>query len=53
MKKATTTKKMYLNLQGITMAVQTAKEFYGNRFETAILAKVFVNKNGTVIGSWE
>jgi len=47
------TRKLYMNLQGITMTESYAKDYYGDRFETAILAKVIVDADGDVIGSWE
>lgn len=45
-------KKVYMNLQGFTMTEEKAKEYYGDRFGTAILAKVVLNKDGEVIGEW-
>jgi len=47
------TRNLYMNLQGITMTESYAKDYYGDRFETAILAKVIVDADGDVIGSWE
>ena len=44
-------KKLYMNIQGNLFTAQQAKEYYGARFETAILEKVIV-KNSIVIGSW-
>ena len=45
-------KKLLMNLQGFTFTVEKAKEFYGERFETAILAKVIVDEDGNTVGSW-
>jgi hypothetical protein len=44
-------KNLYMNIQGNLFTEQQAKEFYGVRFETAILAKVVVKK-GNVVGTW-
>ncbi len=49
MKKAT--RNLYMNIQGSYFTEQQAKEYYGCRFETAILAKVVVKK-GNVVGTW-
>ncbi len=46
-------KKLLMNLQGFTFTVEQAKEFYGERFETAILAKVIVDEDGNTVGEWE
>ena len=45
-------RKLYMNLQGITMTESYAKQYYGDRFETAILAKVLVDEDGETIGTW-
>ena len=41
---------LYMNIQGNYFTEQQAIEFYGVRFESAILAKVVV-KNGNVVGA--
>ena len=45
------TRNLYMNIQGNYFTEQQAREFYGVRFDTAILAKVVV-KNGNVVGTW-
>ena len=42
-------KQMMMNLQGQLFTEQQAKEYYGNRFETAILEWVEVDEDGEVI----
>jgi hypothetical protein len=46
-------RKVFMNLQGFTFTEQEAREHYGSRFESAILAKAIIDHNGNVIGSWE
>jgi hypothetical protein len=46
-------RKVYMTITGVTFTPEKAKEYYGERFETAILAKAILNKDGDVIGSWE
>ena len=50
--KNTTSRNRYMNIQGNLFTEQQAREFYGVRFETAILAKVTVDKDGNVKGTW-
>jgi len=50
--KKSTSRKVYMNINGMLFTETEARDYYGGRFETAILAKVIVNKNGTVIGEW-
>ena len=45
-------RKVYMNLSGFTFTESKAKEYYGERFNTAILAKVILNKDGDTIGTW-
>ena len=45
-------RKVYMTITGLIFDEQTAREYYGIRFETAILAKVIVNKDGKVVGEW-
>ena len=53
MKGTSKLRKMYMNINGILLTEQYAKDFYGDRFDSAIIAKVLVNKNGDVKGTWE
>lgn len=43
------TKQMMMNLQGQLFTEQQAKEYYGNRYETAIFELVEVDEDGEVI----
>ena len=48
-----TNRNFYMNIQGNLFTEQQAREFYGVRFETAILAKVVVDADKNVIGTWQ
>jgi len=50
--KNTISRNRYMNIQGNLFTEQQAREFYGVRFETAILAKVTVDKDGNIKGTW-
>ena len=45
--------KKYMNIYGATFTESEARNYYGDRFETAVLAKVVLDKDGNVIGEWE
>lgn len=44
---------LIMTLSGNLMTESNAKEYYGERYESAIVAKVIVNRDGIVVGSWE
>jgi hypothetical protein len=48
----TQTRCVYMALNGQTFNETEAKEYYGERFETAILAKVVVDADGNAVGTW-
>ena len=41
--------KMLINLQGMLFTEQQAKDYYGERYETAILEWVEVDEDGDII----
>lgn len=43
------TRKMLMNLQGITFTDQQARDYYGSRFDTAQLVWVTVDEDGRVV----
>lgn len=43
------TRKVLLNLQGMTFTEQQARDYYGSRFDSAQLAWVSVDENGQVV----
>lgn len=45
-------RKVYINIHGQLMSEGVARQYYGSRFETAILAKVVVDEDGNTIGTW-
>lgn len=45
-------KKLVMNLQGMMMTEEKAKEYYGNRYDSAILEKVIVDEDKNIIGYW-
>jgi len=47
-----TNRNFYMNIQGNLFTEKQAREFYGVRFETAILVKVVVDADKNVIGTW-
>lgn len=42
-------RKMLMNLQGMTFTEQNARDYYGNRFDTAQLVWVTVDEEGQVV----
>lgn len=43
-----------MNIQGfVFITEQSAKDYYGDRFDNAILAKAIIDKDGNQIGEWE
>lgn len=47
---------VYLNLSGFTFTETTAKEYYGERFNSMVsnnlLLKVTTDQEGNVVGEW-
>lgn len=41
--------KMLMNMQGMVFTEKQAREYYGNRFESAILAIVEIYEDGQVV----
>lgn len=41
--------KVLMNLQGMTFTEQQARDYYGNRFDTAQLVWVTVDEDGQVV----
>ena len=48
-----TVRKVYMTLSGMCYSIEAAQNLYGAALENATLAKVILDKNGNVIGSWE
>jgi hypothetical protein len=46
-------RKLIMTLSGTLMTETNAREYYGDRYDTSTIAKVIVNEDGIVIGSWE
>ena len=42
-------RKMLMNLQGMTFTEQQARDYYGSRFDTAQLVWVTVDEDGQVV----
>ncbi|EMQ1682862.1 hypothetical protein WEV12_002170 [Pseudomonas aeruginosa] len=43
------TRKVLMNLQGMTFTEQRARDYYGSRFDTAQLVWVTVDEDGQVV----
>ena len=48
-RKTTMTRKLLMNLQGMTFTEQQARDYYGSRFEIAELVWVTVDEDGQVV----